>query len=99
VTILKEPCVDCGRMYGHLEDCKIAALHADLDNKIAVNGLANVQVFVLRTRCKYCKHVVLSDGDVCCTCAATRQLRQCAHLNTHHEGSLGEFCNDCGAPC
>ena len=24
--------------------------------------------------------------------------RKCKHENVHHEGSLGEFCDDCGAP-
>jgi len=24
--------------------------------------------------------------------------KRCAHDNTHHEGSLGNFCDDCGAP-
>ena len=27
-----------------------------------------------------------------------RERNPCRHLNTHYEGSLGEFCNTCGAP-
>lgn len=30
-------------------------------------------------------------------CATARAV-PCKHENTHHEGSLGEFCDDCGAP-
>ena len=33
-----------------------------------------------------------------CAIMMKNKLTACRHLNTHHEGSLGLFCDDCGAP-
>jgi len=33
------PCVACGRRYGHLEDCRLKALHLQLDEMIREHGL------------------------------------------------------------
>ena len=38
------PCISCGRRYGHLDDCRIKALHQQLDEMIREHGV-NIAFF------------------------------------------------------
>lgn len=37
--ILRPPCRDCGRLYGHLDNCRVPVIHAELDKLIARGGI------------------------------------------------------------
>ena len=53
---------------------------------------------------KFPLELIKKDGRLAVTrlmipAAFEKPAKPCQHLNYHHEGSLGCFCNDCGRPC
>ena len=47
VQLEPQPCPDCGRKYGHLNGCRIVALHKALDGAIAKHGVDKVKAQLL----------------------------------------------------
>lgn len=70
-----DPCPACNRLYGHLDDCGLKALHDAID-RMARNPLAPSESVHLNIthmdlpECRGCSNHVLTAGDVCRECAA-----------------------------